>query len=197
MGKFYVGDKVRVVNNGNTYTLYREAANKLGLTEWDRANLPNEGLIGTVVSTLIDPREIYGVTIDSTNQQYVMGDDGLELYNDDNYTLVLTLEEARTLYVLTGNVTGSILDSPRKHCDSVYGRLEILLGFGDWDSPSDTPEGKLFSTNNDWDGNYIHFDNYPDLEKQRRIKELEESIEKANYELEIANKELQQLKGTK
>ena len=196
MGKFYVGDKVRVVNNGNTYTLYDYAARQLKLTNWRAKFTPNNHEVGTIISAWCDERELYGVKIDSTGEEYVMGEEGLELYNGE-YTLQLTLEEARTLLVLTGNVIGGSLDSPRKHCDSVYGRLEILLGFGDWDSPSDTPEGKLFSTNNDWDGNYIHFDNYPDLEKQRRIKELEESIEKANYELEIANKELQQLKGTK
>lgn len=165
MCKFKVGDKVKVVNNGTTYTLYDFAARELGLKNWNKRNTPDNGLVGTILSTFSDSREIYGIRIDSTGEEYVIGEKGLGIYTGE-YNLTLTPEEARTLLVLTGNVIGDMVTSPRKHCDSVYYRLEKMLDMDEWEATDNTPEGKLFSTNNDWGGNYIYFDNYPDLQKQ-------------------------------
>lgn len=38
----------------------------------------------------------------------------------NSYQIVLTEDEINTVYVLTGNVTGSCSNSPRMHCDTVY-----------------------------------------------------------------------------
>ena len=93
----------------------------------------------------------------------------------NSYQIVLTQEEANTLLVLTGKVTGSNSDSPRKHADSVYQRLHDMLGMYGFD----TQEGKLTES-------LFEFENYPEIKtpQQLKIEELEATINEAQKQLE-------------
>jgi hypothetical protein len=48
---------------------------------------------------------------------------------DDQITLTLSSEEARTIWTLVGNVSGDNVHSPRKHADSVHDALSSIFGF--------------------------------------------------------------------
>lgn len=75
----------------------------------------------------------------------------------NSYQIVLTQEEANTLLVLTGNVSGSREHSPRKHADSVHKRLIDMVGTYGYL----TLEGKLLNTTAD-------FDDYPVQEDSKK-----------------------------
>ena len=93
----------------------------------------------------------------------------------NSYQIVLTQEEANTLLVLTGNVSGSREHSPRKHANSVYKRLADMIGTYGYL----TQEGKLLSTTAD-------FNDYPVTKtpQQLKIEELEATINEAQKQLE-------------
>ncbi len=93
----------------------------------------------------------------------------------NSYQIVLTEEEANTLLVLTGNVSGSREHSPRKHADIVYKRLVDIIGTYGYL----TLEGKLLNTTAD-------FNDYPVTKtpQQLKIEELEATINEAQKQLE-------------
>lgn len=96
----------------------------------------------------------------------------------NSYQIVLTEDEANTLYVLTSCVWGDVERSPRKHCDSVYYKLKNMLG----GKSNDLEERKLLTTE-------VNFKNYPTKTPQQlKIEELENTINEAQ-------KQLQELKG--
>lgn len=103
-----------------------------------------------------------------------------------SYQIILSEDEANTLYVLTGSVCGNATLSPRKHCSTVYYRLHgMLIG-----SSSEFPERKLLSQG-------AHFSNYPVTKtpQQLKIEELENTIKEAQKQLVDANQQLEELKG--
>jgi len=96
----------------------------------------------------------------------------------NSYQIVLTQEEANTLLVLTGNVTGSCESSPRKHTDSVHRRLTDMVGTYGYL----TLEGKLLNTTAD-------FDDYPIQEEPAKS-----SLQlKAEIDFSDAKKDIEEL----
>ena len=99
------------------------------------------------------------------------------------YVLELSEEEARTLLVLTGKVGGCPDNSPRKHTSSVFNRLYDILGIG----IVSTHEWWLFSIQSEsYSSSFIEFKDYPSTKtpRQLKIEELEESITKAQEQLQ-------------
>lgn len=97
----------------------------------------------------------------------------------NSYQIVLTEDEINTVYVLTGNVTGSCSNSPRMHCDTVYDKIKSILNTKSYE----LVESKLMDCT-------ANFDDYPVTKtpQQLKIEELEATINEAQ-------RQLQELKG--
>lgn len=159
MAKFKIGDKVRIVERGYCYDVHHKAAMRMTLLNWDSGGYYDVGYVGEIIA--IEPHEysnadMYGIRF-KDEREFIFGEEALELV-DSKITLELTQEEARTLFVLTGNVTGDTINSPRKHTDKIYTDLKKALYL---ETAQDIAEQGLFSTNNSDGGDYIHFENYP------------------------------------
>lgn len=159
MSKFKIGDRVRIISRGYCYDVYYKAAVQMKLLNWAAGEYYEIGDVGEII--VIEPHEysnadMYGIRF-KDEREFIFGEEALELV-DSKISLELTQEEARTLFVLTGNVTGDTFDSPRKHTDKVYTNLKKALYL---ETSQDTAEHDLFSTNNKYGGDYIHFANYP------------------------------------
>lgn len=94
-GKYKVGDKVEMVNNGASYTSYDAMANAMKIPEgkWKRMIVEN-GSIGIIFSRKIHDRNsviVYGVNFD--DNYYIVGEKGLKLaimvdnFNDEDFEL--------------------------------------------------------------------------------------------------------------
>ena len=97
----------------------------------------------------------------------------------NSYQIVLTADEINTVYVLTGNVTGSCSKSPRMHCDTIYDKIKSILGTKSYEMV----ENNLMDCT-------VNFDDYPVTKtpQQLKIEELEATINEAQ-------RQLQELKG--
>jgi len=93
MTKFFIGDTVKVINNGANYTTYQEWADKHGMAKYiDKCHCPNKGTIATVVaigSHLRDNAILTGIRTES-GQEYILGEWGLELVSRVNLKDMLT-----------------------------------------------------------------------------------------------------------
>ena len=95
--------------------------------------------------------------------------------------LELSDDEARVLYAITGVFNGCVHNSPRKHTDAIYHRLNAHFG----QNSLNMVERQLLPMALD-----IRFQNYPVTKtpQQLKIEELENTINEAQ-------KQLQELKG--
>lgn len=87
MSKFKLGDKVVVTNKGKIYSCYDVWALRHGLTKWVEYNHLDNGDTGTVVA--IAPHGAEDTTIvaiEKDNKQYMVGEQGVELYVEDTRT---------------------------------------------------------------------------------------------------------------
>lgn len=80
MSKIKVGDKVVVVNAGNTSATYRELAEELSLNNWKHGGLPPAKAVGVVEQILPHPRHRYWgpiAVVRINNQDFLMDIKGL------------------------------------------------------------------------------------------------------------------------
>lgn len=97
----------------------------------------------------------------------------------NSYQIILTEDEINTVFVLTGNVTGSSSNSPRMHCDTIYDKIKSILNTKSYN----LVENNLVDCT-------VNFNDYPVTKtpQQLKIEELENTINEAQ-------KQLQELKG--
>lgn len=91
-GKFEKGDRVKIVNNGWSYTTYRYMADAMNIPKerWNFGNV-NNGDIGVVINRKIHANEndiLYAV---SFNGIHIFGEKGLELVS--RYITIEKLED--------------------------------------------------------------------------------------------------------
>lgn len=95
MSKFKIGDKVKVVDAGRTYTTYNAWAKKHGLTNYagrPRDCMTYNGLIGVIVAVVHSATErgyLIGIRAED-GKEYIVEDCGLELVTDVNLKDLLT-----------------------------------------------------------------------------------------------------------
>jgi len=80
--KFQIGEIVKVVNDGQFYSTYKEMAIAMDISskDWLQYDLYN-GDIGSIVNVKIhesDSDIVYGVKINNSNKVALIGEDGLE-----------------------------------------------------------------------------------------------------------------------
>lgn len=70
-----IGDRVRIVSNGHTYTSHKNMAHELKSSNWSRGYLPKNGSVGEVINIY---REFILVE-DDKGREFVIGSKGLEV----------------------------------------------------------------------------------------------------------------------
>ena len=85
-----IGDKVRIVNSGQSYTIYREAAYKMNLVNWVYGRtLPenakyikdNEFIIVAIEELNLymqGKQKLYGIENTTTGEQYIISKTGIK-----------------------------------------------------------------------------------------------------------------------
>jgi len=94
MTKFNIGDKVKVVDNGESYSTYQTWATKYGMKNYVSGDFmyASNGTIATVIavgSHLRDNAILTGIRTES-GQEYILGECGLELVSRANLKDMLT-----------------------------------------------------------------------------------------------------------
>ena len=94
MTKFFIGDKVKVIDSGTSYTTYQTWADAYGLKNYTNKEFycPNNGMVATVIavgSHLRDNAILTGIRTES-GQEYILGEWGLELVSHANLKDMLT-----------------------------------------------------------------------------------------------------------
>jgi hypothetical protein len=82
--KMKIGDKVKVVDNGATYSTYTKMAEKLKATRWKPGSTPNNGSNGVIVSmsTHLRDKSTIICLIQVGLNQYIIGTRGLRINNN-------------------------------------------------------------------------------------------------------------------
>lgn len=113
----------------------------------------------------------------------IVAEDADKNTNQD-ITLTLTKEEARTLLTLLMKVGGT-MRSPRKHAESLLKKLNIGMT---WDEYNQLPEKKLLCIKDQG----FFFNDYPEEKspKQLKIEELQDTIEEMKKQVEQLKKEI-------
>lgn len=76
-----IGDHIRVVNTGNTYSTWAELASLLGATHWENDCAPEIYSIGRIVNIkYIEGKNRNICLIDVKGQEYLIGEEGIEVF---------------------------------------------------------------------------------------------------------------------
>lgn len=75
---FKEGDIIRVLDARHTYDLYKTLANRLGLENWHREGLPQEGRKYMVVRESTPVTRILAIQDMTYEQEYLINEDGVE-----------------------------------------------------------------------------------------------------------------------
>jgi len=88
--KFMLGDRVRVIDDGQYYSSCHHWAKLMGLTNWKNGrNSINTGSYGRIVATLSDP-ERYAIQVGGND--YVYNKDGLELISTNKELIEVDMD---------------------------------------------------------------------------------------------------------
>lgn len=78
---FKIGNRVKVTNDGCTYTTYEDMAKKLKAKKWTRGNDCSDGDIGKIVN-IDEGRYGYIALVEINNREVLIGVEGLKLIVD-------------------------------------------------------------------------------------------------------------------
>ena len=149
MTKFNIGDKVKVVDNGKSYTTYQTWADVYGLKNYKSKEFycPNNGTVATIVAKakhLGGNEMLVGIRIEN-GDEYIIEDKGLELISPSLKSMLtngrrVKLRNGRVFVMLEGvpvamTRNGNVLDHiyAIKYWDNGLTHPKTCSDHADWD----------------------------------------------------------------